>query len=278
MAATLDRALITEAQAEEYAEKGAICVRGLISADWVERMRDAVARALAREPAESSLVTRHSLFAQDDEVRDYVLHSPAAEIARQLMRSRSVRYYFDQIFVKEPGTAQPTPWHQDVSYWPVTGEHVCSVWLALDHVTRESSGLEYVAGSHRWAEHDVAPLAAWGQEFVDGAAKLGLPELPRNPALAQIPDIDANRDAFELLQWDMQPGDCLVHQMSTVHGASGNSTRTQRRRALAVRFLGDDARYRTPGASADKSLIVPELRPGDPMDLPRYPQIFAESR
>lgn len=267
---------ISPAEADAFARDGAVCIRGLIPEMWVERMREAVGRALGREPEMSSLVTRHSVFFQDDAVRDYVMHSPAAEIARQLMRSRSVRYYFDQIFVKEPGTSQPTPWHQDVSYWPVTGRQVCSVWLALDPVTRESSGLEYVAGSHRWREHDVAPLAAWGQEFVDGAAKLGMAELPRNPGLDQIPDIDGHREDYELLNWDMQPGDCLVHQMNTVHGASANTTRTQRRRALAVRFLGDDARYRQPGASADKSLIVPGLKPGDPMDAPNFPLIGSD--
>lgn len=264
---------ISEEQVEEFAQQGAICIRGLISPQWVERMRDAVERALGREPEVSSLVSRHSLFFQDDAVRDYVMRSPAAEIARQLMRSDHVRYYFEQIFVKEPGTTQPTPWHQDVSYWPVTGRQICSVWLALDPVTRESSGLEYVAGSHRWHAHDVAPLAAWGEEFAQGAQKLGMAELPQNPGLDQIPDINARRDEFGLLNWDMQPGDCLIHQMNTVHGASGNTTRTLRRRALAVRFLGDDARYREPGGSADKSLIVPNLKPGDPMEDPKFPLV-----
>lgn len=258
---------------EEYRRKGATCVRGFIGAEWVEKMRAATARALEREQQIGPFAARHSLAWQDPEVRDYVFNSPVAHIAGALMRSREVRYYFDQIFCKEPGTDQPTPWHQDVSYWPVSGSQVCSVWLALDDVTRESSGLQYVAGSHLWKEHEVAPLAAWGDEYVKGARDLGLAQPARNEGLDLLPDID-REGGFELLDWDMRPGDCLIHQMNTVHGALGNMTRTQRRRALAVRFLGDDARYRRPNDSADKSLVVPALRPGDRMADARFPVVL----
>ena len=36
-----------------------------------------------------------------------------------MMASGSVDFFYDQLFVKEPGTAHPTPWHQDQPYWPV---------------------------------------------------------------------------------------------------------------------------------------------------------------
>ena len=65
-----------------------------------------------------------------------------------IKRGRRWRYGH-QLFVKEPGTAAPTPWHNDTSYWHLTGQQVCSVWLALDDVPA-SRGLSYVKGSHRW--------------------------------------------------------------------------------------------------------------------------------
>ena len=37
---------------------------------------------------------------------------------------------YDQLFVKEPGTAAGTPWHNDTSYWHIDGQQVCSVWVS----------------------------------------------------------------------------------------------------------------------------------------------------
>ena len=40
----------------------------------------------------------------------------------------------------------------------------------------------------------------------------------------------------------MQPGDAILFDFRTVHGARGNPAAT-RRRALSLRWVGDDARY-----------------------------------
>ena len=39
---------------------------------------------------------------------DIVANSPAAEIAARLMVVPDVRYLYDQLFIKEPGTTAPT--------------------------------------------------------------------------------------------------------------------------------------------------------------------------
>lgn len=48
---------------------------------------------------------------------------------------------------------------------------------------------------------------------------------------------------FELLTWDMDPGDCLVHHSLAVHGAPGISSQSGRRRAYATRWFGEDVRF-----------------------------------
>ena len=47
-------------------------------------------------------------------------------------------FWYDQLFVKEPGTLDPMPWHHDLPYWPFRGSQVCSVWLAIEDVTGRS--------------------------------------------------------------------------------------------------------------------------------------------
>ena len=90
------------------------------------------------------------MWKSDPDFRAAALSSPAPEIAARLMNSTSAEFFYDQLFVKEPGTAHPTPWHQDQPYWPVTGEQVTSVWIALDEIDRSNGAVEFIAGSHRW--------------------------------------------------------------------------------------------------------------------------------
>lgn len=251
---------ITEQDVQRYEQDGAVCLRGLFDASWVERMRAAVENYL---DGQSKFAVDWVLWPTDPEMRAFAFESPAAHIAQRLMRSRSVRLFFDQIFVKEPGTDAPTPWHHDQPFWPVQGRQICSIWLALDPVSRESSGLEYVKGSHLWGtEYRPAAFSAKNKDvFKD--AQHG----------SAIPDFDALRDQYEFLSWDLEPGDCLVHQALAVHGASGNRTRTQRRRALSTRWTGDDAVY-APRPGMDIKLYDDTLQSGSPLDSGKFPLVL----
>lgn len=254
---------ISDETVHQYQEDGAVCLRGLFDMDWVERLRKTFARMQAQgSPIEVDILSYTNVCAAKDEpeLMDFVLHSPAAGIAKRLMGVPDVRFYFDHIFVKEPGTSGPSPWHQDLPFWPITGDQVCSVWLALDYVTKESSGLQYVAGSHRWGKTFRA-FAVEGRDhdvFEDDQ---------------EMPDIGANLDKYRLLDWDMEPGDCLVHHGLTVHGAAVNSTRNRVRRALATRWIGGDVRYRAGGG--DEALLVDGLKTGDPLPQDRFPLVDA---
>jgi hypothetical protein len=47
-----------------------------------------------------------------------------------LMTTPQVRSYHDHVLVKEAGTAQRTPWHQDQPYYNVDG-HGISAWISV---------------------------------------------------------------------------------------------------------------------------------------------------
>ena len=54
-------------------------------------------------------------------------------IAAALMLTPQVRFYHDHVLVKEGGTSQRTPWHQDQPYYNVDGRGV-SAWIPVDPV------------------------------------------------------------------------------------------------------------------------------------------------
>jgi ectoine hydroxylase-related dioxygenase (phytanoyl-CoA dioxygenase family) len=55
-----------------------------------------------------------------------------------------------------------------------------------------------------------------------------------------LPDLDGGR--YSIMAVALEPGDAILFNYRTVHGAGGN-TGAGRRRAFSARFIGDDARF-----------------------------------
>ena len=249
-----------------YEADGVVCLRGVMPLAWIDLLREAVEVAMAhpgphaeeyakgagRFFGDLDLWQRHAPF------RRFVMESPAAEIAGRIMGASKVNFFYDQLLVKEPGTVERTPWHQDQPYWAVAGRQVCSIWPPLDPVAQETC-VEYVAGSHAWPA--FSPY-----HFADGRpyADTGLPPLP---------DIEAERDKHRIVSFAMEPGDCLVFQAMIVHGAPANRS-ANRRRALATRWTGDDARYCLRAGEVAIPTSDPGLRHGDVMDCDLFPVVW----
>jgi phytanoyl-CoA dioxygenase PhyH len=155
--------------------------------------------------------------------------------------------------------ARPGPLAQP--YYNVDGRGV-SAWIALDPVP-EAGCLELVAGSHRgpWLmpRTFLRREARW---FPEGS-------------LAELPDIDAAPDAFDIRRYDLQPGDAIFFDFLTVHGAPGFPYQT-RRRILSLRYLSAGARHapRPWRTSPPFDTLHTELPAGAPMAHPLFPVVW----
>ncbi len=259
---------LSPGEIESYDRDGVICARGLFDSYWVERMARAVDRIVANPTFYGGQVSMDAkgfsgdlfVWKQDDDFRDFVYHSPAARLANMVLRSTRVNFFYDQLFVKPPGCHVPTPWHHDVTFWPIQGEQVCSIWMTLDPVTRASSGLEFVRGSHRWPER-FKSITPDHNPYM------------RASDLEDPPDVDSHRGDYDLVNWDMEPGDALIFNGLVAHGSTGNHTTDRARRAFSTRWAGDDVRFdpRHP----TMPLFWPHgLSKGDALRGPLFPQIL----
>jgi len=249
---------ITAEEISAYEENGAHVLRGVLPMEWIDVMRDAVERIL-NNPGEASLEYTPKgnkgryygdffIWRRDPAFKTFMMESPMPEIAAQVMDSQCLNFFYDQLLVKEPNTAEPTPWHQDLSYWPVRGNQVVSIWVPFDPANEESGVVVYVKGSHKWGKL-YAPHA-----FGD---KTGFAEIYAKAGLEELPDIEAEREKHEILSWEMVPGDVLIHHPLTLHYASGNKSTTGRRRGLALRYLGDDATFDSrPGTFLENKKVM----------------------
>lgn len=255
-----------------YAADGAICLRGQFDDGWVSRLQAAADEIIAERRRNTQEFTREGkpgryvsnlfMWREHPVFREFVFGSPAAAIAGEILGAGKINHLFDHLLVKEPGTRDPTVWHHDRPFWPVEGTQICSIWLALDPVTRETGGVEYVAGSHRWPQR-YRPVQPHTPEL---ARK-------RNMDLPDCPAIHKERDRHRMLSWDLEPGDCLVFDSLTVHGSGGNASPETRRRGFATRWCGDDVTY----IDAEFVLDLPEapgLATGAPLDSDLFPVVW----
>src|SRR5688572_12110869 len=119
---------ISDADIARYQEDGAVCLRGAIPMDWVERVSAAIDADIANPGPMKRINTRagqpglsfldFQLWQRHDGCRGFVFESPAAEIAARLMNAREVVLYHDRLQVREPGAAEHTAWHHDQPYYP----------------------------------------------------------------------------------------------------------------------------------------------------------------
>ena len=263
------RERLTEQDVADFQRDGAVCIRQLLNADEVALLRDGIDANLAAPSPRAKVASR-----PDDPGRFFedfcnwqsippferlVRETPLAQAAQRLMQSPTVRLYHDHVLVKEPGTRQRTPWHQDQPYYNIDGRQNISMWIPVDPVPRAAT-LEFVAGSH---------LGPWlmPRTFMDNQAKW-FPE----GSLQDLPDIEADRSAHRILGWDIAPGDVVCFHMLALHGAGGFEG-PGRRRVFSVRFMGDDTRHapRNWVTSHEFPGLADALPAGAPMDHPLFP-------
>lgn len=260
---------LTSAETEALKEDGVVCARGLLSADLVETLRTALEDAIEKlEVISRSLAKEEDdgfhgdifIWKLHDAFRDLALFSSLPALAQQVLDTPTVNFFYEQFFVKRAGSRVETPWHQDIPFWPVAGSQIISFWITLDPVTRASSGLEFVRGSHRWDERFKAVTPNYDPYMMDT-------DFPT------APNFGAERDEHDLIGWDMEPGDVLLFGPVVSHGSAGNESNVHDRRALAFRYVGGDVTY-APRHATMPLLWDHGLSEGDPLSGTLFPQVW----
>ena len=255
---------ISEQDVEDFWRDGAVALRGVIGDNWLELLAQGIEKTVERptpygrvqsKPEDPGwFFTDYYMWRQYAEFETVARDGPGGVIAAKLLQSASVNYFYEGLFLKEPGTVRASDWHQDQPYYNVDGRQLCVLWIPLDAVTAETS-LKVVRGSHttgNWYQ----PTFFAQERVLDGAAELFEP----------TPDVDANPNDFDILSWALEPGDIIVFHPLSLHGATGNPTAT-RRRALQTVFLGDDCVYGERMVEVEPRIEGYPFKPGDRLNV-----------
>src|SRR4051794_31174069 len=155
--------------------------------------------------------------------------TPIAGMVTRLWADPEIWFMYEQIFLKEGAASRRSPWHQDAPYLSVEGNDLAVGWITFDPVDKQDS-LEFVRSSHRATLYNTAKFS--GDDDTE----------PLFEGLPRLPDIEADRSAWDIVSWEIRPGDLVIFHPAMLHG--GAPTRAgAKRRTLSLRFFGRDAVY-----------------------------------
>jgi hypothetical protein len=263
--------------AQQFDRDGVILLRSALSDEELDRIRGVFDYGRSHPGPGAQVVYPDSgatFYIDTFNMPNWPAYRPAFEdtvvpdIVGALWGEQDIWFFYEQLFLKEGGDARRTPWHQDASYLPVAGDDVAVVWINFDSLRREES-LEFVRGSHR------------GPTFNTSRFEPEDDSLPifENDARPRLPNIEGDRDHWDIVSWAVQPGDVIIFNAAILHG--GAPTRAgHRRRTVSLRYFGSDAVYSPAPVIANDSdtdaerigldAITRGLKPGDPFRNPSF--------
>jgi len=271
---------ITPEEIRRFDADGVVLLRGAFERRWLDMLRDGIELAMANPSPLSKeyggkdagrFFGDYNMWKRLNAFEEFTCHSPAGEYAGQLMRSAHVNLYNEHLLVKEPGSAGArTPWHQDMPYFRLKGWQMCSVWVPLDSATTDTGAMSFIRGSHRWGK-EFRPMQFRNSQTAETSAEY-----------EDLPDLDSAEYRSAQISFDLEPGDCTVHHALTLHSAGGNQSPTLRRRALSIRYTGDDVRwFKRPFSPEEDNAAYVQLdkdaglATGDPLNGPDFPRVWS---
>lgn len=257
---------------EAYKRDGVVCIRNAFGRDWLALIETGIDSALSGASTNLDVVKGNGVegdfsfssqaWMEVEPFRQFIFDSHAADLAWPFLESKSLVLFYDFLLIKQPRSqSAATPWHQDHSYYPLSGTKVINCWTALDTIPLETA-LRFVRGSHRPPTlYRAVNFESSGNEYRHARGERPPP-----------PDFD-NDDNAEILSTAMQPGDMLVWNSYTFHSAPGNR-RNSRRAAFSLNWVGDDVTYTdTPALDTYRD---PSLSAGQPIVCAKFPCLRGE--
>ena len=266
--------LITPEARQTFLKDGVVLIKQTLHPEWLQLIDMAYQRVMLTPETmarffqgtpEEFLESVHN-YPNVPEIRQLLTESPIADIIGSLIESENIWYFLDEFFIKEGGNCGPTPWHQDLPYWPIQGRQFASMWINLDPLPKEEC-LEFVRGSHL-------------NTVYDGFLPTVVNDDMRHPyfggEMPQLPDIESERAKWDIVSWTIEPGDVVLLHPGVLHGG-GPTGNNSRRRTLTVRCNGDDVVYAHRPSSMPTAPRRPglglRLNAGDPLRHSTCPQL-----
>lgn len=154
---------------------------------------------------------------RDPRLLDFLLSDEVADLVEPIV-GPNIALFSSHFISKDPYTGRATPWHEDSAFWKgrFDGyENIVTVWLAIDRSSRENGCMRVIPGTHTNGFSEY--------EGVDSRS---------NTFGSQIKNLDDSK----AVDFELEPGECSLHDARIIHGAGPNRS-PDRRCGYTMRYL-----------------------------------------
>jgi ectoine hydroxylase-related dioxygenase (phytanoyl-CoA dioxygenase family) len=181
-----------------------------------------------------------------------IYHPRITEGLAQLTDASALRIWHDQIQYKPPAIGGINMWHQDAPYWPIIAPMTeVTAWVALDDVDESNGCMSMVPSSHLWGNN--------------------ISFLHTLKSYDEMPDHFEDHE-IRVVRCPVKKGEVHYHHALTWHGSHAN-TSPRHRRAIALHYMTQDARYVASGSHPMKPFV--EVADGELMAGKAFPKVYA---
>lgn len=228
------KSLLPQEKIEFYRKNGFVQIHNVLTADELKELRDYMDEAMNSAQGMSTqtdqkggayyrvLNQRVNIWRDHAGMAKYTAHPRFAEMARRLVGASGIRLFHDHALLKMPGDSKPTPWHQDLTYWPMNETGALSIWITLDDVDESNGCMMFVPGSRSIGK--LNPISLVDPQDIFEYTK-GTEHEHSKPVIVR-----------------MKAGSCTFHDGLTFHYAHANVT-DKPRRVLAIIYMTDGTTY-----------------------------------
>ncbi|MZQ85401.1 phytanoyl-CoA dioxygenase family protein [Paenibacillus sp. 5J-6] len=174
---------------------------------------------------------------RDERLLEFLLSDDVLDLVEPII-GPNIGLWSSHFICKDPLVGRATPWHEDSAYWNGRLDRfdsIVTVWLAIDRSWTENGCMRVIPGTH---ENGFSEY-----EKVDGAS---------NTFGTQIKNVDESKAVY----FELEPGECSLHDSRIMHGAAANKSE-YRRCGYTMRYFSTEAK------------VLPEKNPGHKIWLAR---------
>lgn len=168
---------------------------------------------------------------RDERLLSFLLSDEVLDLIEPII-GPNIGLWSSHFICKDPYVGRATPWHEDSAYWNgrlSSFDKIVTVWLAIDRSNRENGCMRVIPGTHRGGFSEYEDI-----------------DTERNVFPTQIKgELDENKAVY----FELEPGECSLHDSRIIHGAAPN-TSPYRRCGYTMRYFSTEAR------------VIPERNPG----------------
>jgi ectoine hydroxylase-related dioxygenase (phytanoyl-CoA dioxygenase family) len=209
--------ILSPAAIAQYERDGFYFPIRALDADEVARCRRDVENVEQKHSEAIGGVFRHKphllLTSLDSAVRNETI----LDVVEDLI-GPDILVWASLFFTKDIGDTRYVGWHQDSTYWGLSGLEVVNVWLALSPATVESGAMRIVPGSH--LKGQISHRETYNKQSF----------------LTRGQEVETAIDEDEAVDILLEPGEISLHHVRAIHG-SGPNRGDDRRMGFTIRYI-----------------------------------------